>query len=72
MLGPVRSFRQMASQDDAESLDWLGRALKPFTLRRTKDQVLTELPEKTEQTLYCEMNPKQQKLYNELRDYCRA
>ena len=31
-----------------------------------------ELPEKTEQTLYCEMEPKQRKLYDELRDYYRA
>lgn len=72
MLGPARSFRQIASQDSAESLDWLGRALKPFILRRTKEQVLTELPAKTEQTLYCEMTPKQGKLYRELRDYYRA
>ncbi len=71
MLGPARSFRQAANQDDAESLEWLSRALKPFILRRTKDQVLTELPEKTEQTLYCEMNTRQKKLYNDLRDYYR-
>ncbi len=29
--------------------------IRPSLLRRTKEQVLTELPEKTEQTLYCEM-----------------
>ena len=29
--------------------------LRPFILRRTKEQVLTELPEKTEQTLYCDL-----------------
>jgi SNF2 family DNA or RNA helicase len=40
-------------------------------LRRTKEQVLTELPDKTEQTLHCEMGPKQRKLYDELRDYYR-
>ncbi len=48
------------------------RAIAPFILRRTKEQVLTELPEKTEQTLYCELTPKERKAYNELRDYYRA
>ena len=44
----------------------------PFILRRTKEQVLTELPEKTEQTLHCELEGRQRKRYNELRDYYRA
>ena len=50
----------------------LRRALAPFILRRTKGQVLTELPEKTEQTLYCDLEAPQRKHYNELRDYYRA
>ena len=49
----------------------LGRALRPFILRRTKGQVARELPTKTEQTLYCEMTQEQRKLYNELRDHYR-
>jgi SNF2 family DNA or RNA helicase len=49
----------------------LGRALRPFVLRRTKEQVLTDLPEKTEQTLYCEMGREQRKLYDALRVYYR-
>ncbi|MEM7475991.1 MAG: SNF2-related protein [Planctomycetota bacterium] len=49
----------------------LGQALRPFLLRRTKQEVLTELPEKTEQTLLCEMTPKQTKLYKELREHYR-
>jgi superfamily II DNA or RNA helicase len=49
----------------------LGRALRPFILRRTKGQVARELPTKTEQTLYCEMPHEQRKLYNELRDHYR-
>ena len=40
-------------------------------LRRTKQQVLTELPAKTEQTLYCELDAGERKLYDELRDHYR-
>ncbi|MCA9187577.1 MAG: DEAD/DEAH box helicase [Planctomycetales bacterium] len=53
-------------------LKFIAEAVKPFILRRTKAQVLTELPEKYEQTLVCEMSPGQRRLYNELRDYYRA
>jgi hypothetical protein len=49
----------------------LSQALRPFILRRTKQQVVSELPEKTEQTLYCELDTEQRKLYNELRDHYR-
>jgi SNF2 family DNA or RNA helicase len=37
--------------------------IKPFVLRRTKSQVATELPPKTEQIVYCEMNESQAELY---------
>ena len=37
--------------------------LRPFILRRTKDEVLTELPEKNIQTLYCEQLPAEKKKY---------
>ncbi len=54
----------------------LQRTVKPFILRRTKKQVALELPEKTELTIYCEMNAEQRKVYDaceqELRDYIAA
>lgn len=46
-------------------------ALRPFILRRTKQQVLEELPEKTEQTIVCQMEPMQQKLYDQLLKHYR-
>jgi SNF2 family DNA or RNA helicase len=49
----------------------LARALRPFILRRTKEQVAAELPPKLEQTLVCEMQGSQQRFYNELRDHYR-
>ncbi len=53
------------------ALATVARALKPLMLRRTKDQVLTELPPKTEQTLFCELSPKERKRYDQLRDHYR-
>ena len=55
-----------------ESLQLIAKALRPFILRRTKKQVARELPEKTEQVIYCELEGAQRKLYNELRDHYRA
>ncbi|MBP1601391.1 MAG: rapA 2, partial [Acidobacteria bacterium] len=49
----------------------LSRALRPFILRRTKEQVASDLPPKQEQFLYCELEAPQRRLYNELRDYYR-
>ncbi|MEA2162044.1 MAG: hypothetical protein QOK37_171 [Thermoanaerobaculia bacterium] len=56
----------------AESRAMLARTVRPFILRRTKAQVATELPDRVEQTVYCDLEPKQRKLYDELRDFYRA
>jgi SNF2 family DNA or RNA helicase len=75
MLGQSSAFQTLTKtgcSEDGQTLPLLAKALRPFLLRRTKQQVLTELPEKTEQTLYCDMEPKQRKLYDSLRDYYRA
>src|SRR5205807_357165 len=42
-------------KDDVEAARLVARAVRPFLLRRTKEQVLTELPPKTEQIVACEM-----------------
>lgn len=52
-------------------LDLLARAVRPFILRRTKGQVATDLPERTELTLTCELEPHQQELYEELAQHYR-
>ncbi len=73
LLGSARSFsRTFASRTTPpERRDALARALRPFILRRTKSQVAPELPERTEQTLYCELEGKQRTQYEELRDHYR-
>ena len=49
----------------------LVKVLRPFILRRTKQQVIEDLPEKTEQTLYCNMEAEQVRCYDELRTHYR-
>ncbi len=73
MLGRSSLFKLYAgeSQDQA-SREMLGKGLKPFILRRTKQQVANDLPEKIEQTIYCQMGKEQQRLYDEMREHYRT
>ena len=74
MLGSSSVFQLSTNgtqKPNAESRGMLSRALRPFILRRTKQQVARELPEKLEQTIYCEMDDRQRRQYEELRDYYR-
>ncbi len=63
------------SLDDSRHMDVAvaaSKALRPYILRRTKQQVLTELPEKTEQTIICEMDKAQRKIYDDLLKFYRG
>jgi len=74
-LGAAPLFGTRAEElrdPDAGARDLLARALRPFILRRTKEAVAPELPEKIEQTLICELPARQRRLYDELRDHYRA
>ncbi len=44
----------------------------PFLLRRTKEQVAKDLPEKTETIIYCEMGGEQRKIYDAFRNSYRS
>ena len=76
-LGPAAAFgRATSAQGRGERLDRvdlavMARALRPFILRRTKEQVAPELPEKSEQTIHCELEPPQRRFYDELRAHYR-
>jgi superfamily II DNA or RNA helicase len=74
MLGAASAFRgegALARNPDEHTRRLLARALRPFILRRTKDQVARDLPRKVEQTLYCELELPQRALYDELREHYR-
>ena len=56
---------------DKEKADTLRRITAPFILRRTKSQVATDLPMKTETVLWCEMNANQRDAYETVKDSVR-
>ena len=55
---PIDKFKDMKRAAD------LQKKVRPFILRRTKKQVATELPDKTEMVIYCEMGDTQRKVYD--------
>ncbi|WFB35386.1 SNF2-related protein [Kiritimatiellota bacterium B12222] len=69
LLGTIKN--QGSRELSHEGLDKVAVALRPFLLRRTKEMVATDLPEKIEETLICDMLPKQAKAYKELQSYYR-
>ncbi|MFH7000265.1 DEAD/DEAH box helicase [Flavobacterium sp. FlaQc-57] len=58
-------------KQDENSLSELKNLIQPYILRRTKEQVLKDLPELTEQIYYCDMDPEQEKLYEKEKSKAR-
>jgi superfamily II DNA or RNA helicase len=74
MLGEAKVLKLaggLARNPGEEARGILRQALRPFILRRTKQQVARELPAKTEQTIFCELGDAQRKQYDELRQHYR-
>ena len=72
MFGSKSSFiRQYATpiqkDNDKQVIQELQRKIYPFVLRRTKQEVLQELPDKVEQILYAEMDPELLEFYEQRR-----
>jgi len=71
-LGSAKDFAEryskpLASQPDPALSARLARRIRPFVLRRLKRDVVTELPEKVEQVVYCELTDQQRSAYESLR-----
>lgn len=49
-------------------VDELHRAIAGYYLRRTKEEVLPELPDKYYSTIYVDLSPRQRKVYNQMRE----
>ncbi len=67
-LFKYKKFKQLyevpiVKENDVDSMKKLKMLIEPFILRRTKKEVLTELPEKTITILNNEMEDEQQKIY---------
>ncbi len=72
-LGTEETFRAtyhrpVMEQADARVLELLRAKIAPFMLRRTKTEVLSELPPKVEQTIECTLSDEQRALYETLLD----
>lgn len=72
MFGTQGSFREKFStpidkEGDEVAADMLRRIIKPFFLRRTKELVASDLPPKTENIIYCEMDTTQREMYEALK-----
>ena len=78
MFGSLKQFKDhfafpIDKFQDSQRAKELQKRIHPFLLRRTKKQVATELPEKTEMVVYCEMDHEQRRVYDvyktELKEY---
>ncbi|KQS32609.1 DEAD/DEAH box helicase [Dyadobacter sp. Leaf189] len=76
MLGHADFFRTeyatpIDKYQDKEKAAELRKLVYPFMLKRTKEEVATDLPDKTETILFCEMGQKQRKVYETFRERYR-
>ena len=74
MLGTYAAFKKRFGSEkspDAGSIAFLRRTLRPFILRRKKEEVTPDLPQKVEETILCEMEPEQREIYQEVKERCR-
>ncbi|PDS24524.1 DEAD/DEAH box helicase [Flavobacterium branchiophilum] len=68
----VKNYKvPIEKNQDEQALLELKSLIKPFVLRRTKEQVLDDLPDKMEQIYYCDMEPDQAKMYEEEKSKAR-
>ncbi len=76
LLGNQEFFKEEFSTPidkyaDSDKSQLLKKMIYPFMLRRTKEQVAKDLPEKTESIIYCEMGSYQRKVYDGLKNEYR-
>jgi len=70
-LGTAKDFREryelpIAKEKNVEAQQRLARRLRPFLLRRLKQEVAKDLPAKLEQVSYCEMTTDQRGVYQQV------
>ena len=72
VLGPWEQFRKkfagpIEKENDNERRQALSRVISPFILRRSKKEVLTDLPERSESNLLIELTPEERERYDQVR-----
>lgn len=67
LLGNYKHFQDYYVKEiqnsDHQRSAYLREKIKPFILRRTKSNVLSQLPPRTDVILYCELNEEERKIY---------
>lgn len=63
--------KPIEKEHNAKRRELLSRFIKPFVLRRKKEEVLKDLPEKIEEISYCPLLPQQQELYHQVLENSR-
>jgi len=76
LLGNLGFFKKefvtpIEKHKDEQQRDKLKLMIAPFVLRRTKHEVAKDLPDKTEQTIYCQMSKDQEEIYEQERSKIR-
>jgi SNF2 family DNA or RNA helicase len=76
ILGSYEFFKKhfqnpIEKERNSEALSDLKKIVEPFLLRRTKQQVLPDLPDMVEQFSYCEMSKEQSELFERERSAAR-
>jgi len=66
-----RFARPIEDEDDVNATELLKKIVFPFILRRKKEDVVKDLPEKEEIIQHIELGFEQRKLYNEIKQYYR-
>lgn len=77
LLGSAEFFRReyaipIKLKGDKEKAGVLQKLIKPFVLRRTKEQAAPDLPAKTESILWCEMETEQRTAYESIKEDIRG
>ena len=76
LLGSADGFRKhfihpITKEGNENARKRLQQIIRPFFLRRTKQQVAPELPPLTEEVVYCEMTPEQREVYQKEKNALR-
>jgi superfamily II DNA or RNA helicase len=73
LLGGSRKFNELfGDPEGGAALHLISRLLRPLILRRKKREVEATLPERVDQTVFCDLEPRQRRDYDELRLHYRS
>lgn len=66
--GFISNYERPIQENEDKAADMLAKRIKPFILRRLKEDVAKDLPEKIEMDYWCELTEEQKSLYGQLQE----